>query len=111
MRGQVPCLRSCREPEDGATSLRLRRRDACSTMKHMDEVGIRELKQNASAVVARVAAGETVTVTDRRRPVAKLVPLGGGRLSQLVASGQARPAKRPLGELGMPTAGGDLTST
>jgi len=80
-------------------------------MKHMNEVGIRELKQNASAVVARAAAGETVTVTDRRRPVAQLIPLGGGRLAQLVASGQARPAKRSLGELGVPNADGDLTST
>lgn len=36
------------------------------------------LKQNASQVVARAAAGEVVTVTDRRRPVAQLVPVPGG---------------------------------
>ncbi|NOX31973.1 MAG: type II toxin-antitoxin system prevent-host-death family antitoxin, partial [Actinobacteria bacterium] len=37
-------------------------------MKHTSEVGIRALKQNASAVVAEAAAGETVTITDRGRP-------------------------------------------
>ena len=30
----------------------------CTTMKHNYEVGIRALKQNASAVVAKAAAGE-----------------------------------------------------
>ena len=34
-------------------------------MKHTTEVGIRALKQNASAVVAEAAAGETVIITDR----------------------------------------------
>ena len=29
----------------------------CSTVRHVTEVGIRALKQNASAVVARAAAG------------------------------------------------------
>lgn len=54
-------------------------------------VGIRELKQNASAVVARVAAGETLIVTDRRRPVARLVPLErSSRLRELIDAGQIR---------------------
>lgn len=41
----------------------------------METVGIRALKQNASAVIARVAKGESIEVTDRGRPVAKIVPL------------------------------------
>ena len=41
-----------------------------------ESVGIRALQQHASAVVARVARGETVEVTDRGRPVARLVPFG-----------------------------------
>jgi len=36
-------------------------------MTHMSEVGIRALKQNASAVVADAAAGQTITITDRGR--------------------------------------------
>ena len=41
----------------------------------MKTVGVRALKQNASAVVAEAAAGETITITDRGRPVAQVVPL------------------------------------
>jgi len=52
-------------------------------------VGIRELKQNASAVVARAARGETLVVTDRGRPVARLLPLERkGRLQEMIDSGQ-----------------------
>jgi prevent-host-death family protein len=39
------------------------------------QVGIRELKEHASALIRRVAAGETITITDRGRPVARIVPL------------------------------------
>jgi len=41
----------------------------------MVSVGIRELRQNASVHVAAASAGERITVTDRGRPVAALVPL------------------------------------
>lgn len=68
----------------------------------MTSVGIRALKQNASQVVARAAAGEVVTITDRGRPVAQLVPVPGGRVAALVASGRARPAKGSLAALGAP---------
>ena len=51
----------------------------------MTRVGIRELKQNASAVIAEVAAGEVVTVTDRGRPVAQITPLPSSPLRQLPA--------------------------
>ncbi len=39
---------------------------------------MRELKQNASRVLERVKAGETVEITEYGRPVALLAPLGGG---------------------------------
>ncbi|HLG92460.1 MAG TPA: type II toxin-antitoxin system prevent-host-death family antitoxin [Acidimicrobiales bacterium] len=68
----------------------------------MSTVGIRALKQNASQVVARVAAGEVVTITDRGRPVAQLVPVRQGRVAALVAAGRARPAKGSLASLGAP---------
>lgn len=41
----------------------------------MDRVGVRDLKQNASRVLDRVKAGESVTVTEHGRPVALLTPL------------------------------------
>ncbi len=68
----------------------------------MKQVGVRALKQNASAVVAEAAAGEEVTITDRGRPVAQLVPLATSRLGELLASGRARPAKRRLSAIPAP---------
>jgi prevent-host-death family protein len=68
----------------------------------MKTAGIRELKQNASAVVAEVVAGEVVTITDRGRPVARLVPIRSESLTSLVESGRARPARRRISELGPP---------
>lgn len=76
-----------------------------ASLKHMSEVGIRALQQNASAVVATAASGETVTITDHGRPVARLVPLRGSRLRELVESGDARPATADLVDLPEPTPG------
>lgn len=76
----------------------------------MTEVGIRALKQNASAVVAEAAAGETVTITDRGRPVAQMTAIPTSRLSALVEAGHARPGRRRLRDLGPPTAGPDLSA-
>ncbi|WP_322777856.1 type II toxin-antitoxin system prevent-host-death family antitoxin [Frankia sp. Cas4] len=41
----------------------------------MTIVGLRELRTNASDVIRRVEAGERVTVTVDRRPVAEIIPL------------------------------------
>ncbi|MDR3202326.1 MAG: type II toxin-antitoxin system prevent-host-death family antitoxin [Bifidobacteriaceae bacterium] len=65
----------------------------------MTSVGIRELKQNASQVVARAGAGEVLTITDRGRPVARLVPLVQDRVQELVEAGLAI---APRGELRFP---------
>ncbi|MFV2064279.1 MAG: type II toxin-antitoxin system Phd/YefM family antitoxin [Chloroflexota bacterium] len=68
----------------------------------MVKVGIRALKQNASAVVAEVASGDLVTITDRGRPVALLVPVTASRVDALVSADRARPAIRRLRELPAP---------
>jgi prevent-host-death family protein len=59
----------------------------------MDRVGVRELNQNTSQVIDRVRHGETIEVTDRGRPVARLVPVSRGTaaLDRLVAEGRAIP--------------------
>jgi len=41
----------------------------------MKQARIAELKNNLSRYVARVRAGETITVLDRNKPVARLVPI------------------------------------
>lgn len=76
----------------------------------MSEVGIRALKQNASAVVAEASAGATVTITDRGRPVAQLTAVPASRLQQLVSSGKARPPRQSIGSLLAPAPGADLSA-
>jgi prevent-host-death family protein len=62
-------------------------------MCYMKRVGVRELRQNASAVLRRVEAGEVVEVTDRGRAVARIVPMHeASRLEQLLAEGRASSA-------------------
>lgn len=73
-------------------------------MLHMERVGIRELRQNASEYVRRAEAGETIEVTDRGRPVARLAPLRKGEsiLDRLIAEGKVTPATADLESLGPP---------
>ncbi len=78
-------------------------------MKHMSRVGIRALKQNASAVVAEAASGETVVITDRGRPVAQLTAIPKSRLAALVEAGRARPPRRELATLPDPEPGPELS--
>ena len=66
----------------------------------MRTVGVRALKQNASAVVAEAGAGEVITITDRGRPVAQLIPLRATELDNLVATGRIRPARSRIADLG-----------
>lgn len=81
----------------------------------MIRAGIRELRQNAGGLIRRVIEGETIEVTERGRPVARIVPLQGPSvLDHLSAEGKStrgrgdllklRPlppvaGKRPLSEL------------
>ena len=56
-------------------------------------VGIRELKDSASAIIDRVEEGEAITVTKRGRPVARIVSTATPpHLAALVADGTVRPS-------------------
>jgi prevent-host-death family protein len=64
-------------------------------------VSVGRLKARLSEYLRRVKAGEEIVVTDRGKPVARLVGLEGeraleGRVEELVRSGLARPPLRPL---------------
>ena len=61
----------------------------------IEQVGVRELRQNASALLDRVATGVTIQITNHGHPVAQLVPLGGQRQGRadLIASGQLQPGR------------------
>jgi prevent-host-death family protein len=60
-------------------------------------VGVRELRENLRAYLDRVKAGEDVIVTERGKPVARLVAPSGAddRLQRLIDAGVARPPLRP----------------
>ena len=59
----------------------------------MDQIGVRELRQHASRYLDRVAHGETLEVTDRGHPVARLVPIRTDAWADMVASGRVTPAE------------------
>ena len=65
-------------------------------MSHMERIGVRELRRDASAILRRVAGGETVEVTDRGRHVAVLLRAMPSGLARLELEGQLR---RPEGDL------------
>ena len=63
----------------------------------IEQVGVRELRDNVSAVLRRVASGETIEVTDHGHPVARIVPLRyRNRLDQMIAEGRATRADGDL---------------
>ena len=66
----------------------------------MTSVGVRELRQRASELLRLVEQGETVEITDRGRPVARLTPLPAGTpLEQMRAAGEVDPGSGDFDEL------------
>jgi prevent-host-death family protein len=57
------------------------------------EVGIRELRADLSRLMKRVAAGDELTVTDRGKAFARVVPMNGeSTYDRLVREGRIKPA-------------------
>lgn len=71
-----------------------------------NSVGLRELRQQTSAVLKRVRDGESIDVTDHGHPIARIVPLRPSALDQLVLEGRASEGGGDLlalmDELGLP---------
>lgn len=66
----------------------------------MTSVGVRELRQQASALLRQVQLGETIEITDRGRPVALLSPVpAASELERLRVAGQVRSADADLDDL------------
>jgi prevent-host-death family protein len=70
----------------------------------MESVSVRELRQHLSRYLRRVAAGERLVVTERRRPVAMLGPLPEHEdiHDYLIAIGEVTPATGDLLDLPPP---------
>jgi prevent-host-death family protein len=66
----------------------------------MQSIGIRELRQHASRYLRAVEAGERITVTDRGRPVAQIVPIRAETAyDRLVAEGKLIPSTGDLADV------------
>ena len=59
-------------------------------MLHMERIGVRELRQNASVYLRRVEAGESFEVSDRGRLVAIIGPIRRSGRERLIAEGRLR---------------------
>jgi len=62
----------------------------------MRSIGVRELRQHASRYLEEVAAGEPIEITDRGRPVARLVPITGDPWNDLITAGEVVEAARAV---------------
>lgn len=76
----------------------------------MDSIPVRELNQHTSAVLARVANGESLEITVSGRPAARLVPIDANSSirADLISRGRLIPASDP-GPLTLPPGEPDLT--
>lgn len=79
------------------------REAAIDVVDEEKSVGVRELRQNASAVLRDVKAGETVTVTEHGRPVARIVPYKMSPLEQAIANGEVRLPTKPTHSFKVPS--------
>lgn len=62
----------------------------------MKTIGVRELRQHASRYLEEVAAGESIEITDRGHPVARLVPITSDPWRDLINAGEVVEAARPM---------------
>lgn len=56
------------------------------------EIPVRVLNQETAKVLARVKAGEEITLTERGSVIARIVPATARPLDDLVSAGRVRPA-------------------
>lgn len=60
------------------------------------KVGVRELRNNLSRYLDKVRDGEQLVITDRGRPIARILPAESDRtLDRLITEGLVTPAIRP----------------
>lgn len=60
----------------------------------MKRCGVRELRQNASALLREVADGQSIEITSNGHPIAQLIPATPDPWTALIASREIAPARR-----------------
>ena len=71
-----------------------------------NQIGIREIRQDASIILARVEEGEEFIVTNRGVPVARLLPIEVDEntlIDEMIANGDIIEAEGNLWDLPLPT--------
>ena len=53
----------------------------------VQQVGVRELRQDASGILRQVKAGECIEITEHGRPIARIVPIGPSLYEEAIISG------------------------
>ena len=72
---------------------------ATSDNSQSHKVGVSELRQQTSAILRRVKAGELIEITEHGTPVARLVPIQVSQYKALVEAGIIIPARHPKGRI------------
>jgi prevent-host-death family protein len=71
-----------------------------------NRIGIREIRQDASIILARVEEGEEFIITNRGVPVARLLPVEvdeNALIEEMIANGDIIEAEGNLWDLPLPT--------
>ncbi|MDQ3578957.1 MAG: type II toxin-antitoxin system prevent-host-death family antitoxin [Actinomycetota bacterium] len=58
----------------------------------MDQIPVRVLNQDTAGVLERIENGESLEVTSRGKPVARIVPVTHNEIDELVQAGWVTPA-------------------
>ena len=78
-----------------------------TTASHaQNQIGVREIRQDASIILARVEEGESFIITNRGVPVARLMPIDvddSVLIEEMIASGDITEADGNLWDLPLPT--------
>lgn len=64
-------------------------------MSVMITVGVREFRDGLSKYLSQVKEGESLTVTEHGRPIARITPTGDSVVDRLIAEGRITPARQP----------------
>lgn len=70
-----------------------------ATVCDVEEITHRQMRNESGAVLRRIAAGETILVTNHGRPAAVIGPPAGDVVSLLSARGEVREAVEPTASL------------
>ena len=71
-----------------------------------NRIGVREIRQDASIILARVEEGEEFIITNRGVPVARLLPIevdANALIEEMIANGDIIEAEGNLWDIPLPT--------